>query len=815
MNKYGKVTGSIMVWGAMAAACAVFSGCGGGSSGGDSETTTPPPATSASLGLMRITINGIGDGQMTSHAEMLSGTSGLQAHVALPTPVAAGLDVQQVSASTIDVGSRGAGGQRYFTVVYQVRNAQFCNTPGSCTPYGTASHNLSLVAANVPGNINNTAISNLTLYDGTSNGDTQALATSLLPTHGMAFNSDAGSGVLVRSGLESLQVFTEDEVAAIPLDPGATDLFPYGYVVRNVNTPATRALPASPANNQWDGEVSFSFKLPLQATAKQDPYSITMIFQVVDDANTRVTESVEEQNPAGDIAADLRATTLGSIDLAVLGGRVAQTSVGDPICTVRIAGPAATPTAYLANNAGLTLAAAPYGISGVSPSAPVNVGFCAPMNVAGFSSFIVSGSESGLRASAGPYGGSYGVSTAGTVLSLAPDKPFLAGETVSYTLTTGLSGVGGGALAQAFTGSYVVGGVVPSSASYVLSAPISGGTLAYWVAAGDFNGDGKPDFAIAWVDSNNVQVMINNGDGTFTPGPLIGGFDQPSALAVGDFNGDGHLDLVVTSYGFSSSPIASVLLNDGAGNLSVASTAPTGGLPQNPVVVDFNGDGYPDVAVVNGFDDSVSILLNDGSGHLTTQPALAVGSSAEVLAVADFNGDGKLDLAVSLQGDNAVRLLLNDGHANFTVAPELPVGRFPYGLAAGDLNGDGIPDLAVSILGARPGSVVPLLGDGKGGFTAGAAVVVGEAPTNILIGDFNGDGKPDLAVSNQGDPGNVPGSLSILLGDGKGGLSAPRNTTAGQDLNSIAAADFNGDGRLDFVGANTNDSNVVIFTSQP
>ena len=800
------------------AACMMLSACGGGGgggSGGGSDATTPPPATSASLGLMRITINGIGDGQMTSHAEMLSGTSGPQAHAALPTPVAAGLDVQQVSASTIDVGSRGAGGQRYFTVVYQVRNAQFCNTPGTCAPYTTATHNLSLVAANIPGNINNTAISNLTLYDGSSNGDTQALASSLLPTHGMQFDSGAGTGVLVRPGLESLQVFTEDEVAAIPRDPGATDLFPFGYVVRNVNASASRALPASPASNQWDGEVSFSFKLPLQATAKQDPYSITMIFQVVDDANTRVTQSVEEQNATGDIAADLRAATLGSVDLAVLGGRVAQTSVGDPICTVRIAGTAAAPSAYLANNAGLTLAAAPYGISGVSPSAPVNVGFCAPMNAAGFGNFIVSGDQSGLRVSGGPYGGSYAANALNNILSFTPDQPFLPGETVSYTLTTGLSGVGGGALAQAFTGSYVVGGLVPSSAAYVQSAPITGGTLAYWVAAGDFNGDGKPDFAIAWVDSNSVQLQINNGDGTFTPGPMIGGFDQPSAFATGDFNGDGHLDLVVTSYGFNTSPIASVLLNDGAGNLSVASTAPTGGLPQNPVVADFNGDGYPDVAVVNGFDDSVSILLNDGSGHLTTQPALAVGSSPEVLAVADFNGDGKLDLAVSVEGDHAVQLLLNDGHANFTVAPEIPIGGFTYGLAAGDLNGDGIPDLAVANLSQRPGSVVPLFGDGKGGFTAGAAVVVGQAPTNILIGDFNGDGKPDLAVSNQGDPGNVPGSLSILLGDGKGGLSAARNTTAGQVLNSIAAADFNGDGRLDLVGANTNDSNVVIFTSQP
>ena len=115
-----------------------------------------------------------------------------------------------------------------------------------------------------------------------------------------------------------------DEVSAtsIPRDSGATDLFPYGYVVSNVHTPGSRALPANPANSQWDGEVSFSFKLPLQSNPKLNPYSITMVFQVVDDANTRVTESVEEQNAPGDVAAGLRAATLGSVDLrGALNGR--------------------------------------------------------------------------------------------------------------------------------------------------------------------------------------------------------------------------------------------------------------------------------------------------------------------------------------------------------------------------------------------------------------------------------------------------------------------------------------------------------------
>ena len=805
------------------AVCMALTGCGGSGGGGGDAASAPPAAHS--LGLMKITINGIG-GQMQSHAEMLSGSSGARAHVALPTAVPAGLDVQQVSASTIDVGSPDAGGERYFTVVYQVRNAQFCATPGTCTAYGTTSHNLTLVAANTAGNIADTAISNISLYDGSSDSATQALAPSLLPTHGMQFNTGTGAGVLVQPGLESLQVFTEDEVSAasIPRDPGATDLFPYGYVVSNIHTPGSRALPANPANNQWDGEVSFSFKLPLQGDPKRDPYSITMMFQVIDDANTRVTESAEEQNPAGDIAADLRAATLGSVDLAVLGGRVAQTSVGDPICTVRTAGPASAPTATLANNAGVSLAAAPYGISGVSPSAPVNIGFCAPMNAAGFSSFAVSGSQSGTRAATAPYSGSYSANALNNILSFTPDQPFLPGETVSYTLTTGLTGSGGGALAQAFTGSYVVGGVVPSSARYVQSASIGGGSQPSAVVVGDFNGDGKPDFATLYFGfgAGAIQPQINNGDGTFTPGPAIG-ITNASAMAAGDFNGDGHLDLVVMSDGIGSSQPATFLLNDGSGNLSVSSTVPLGPDPETPVVGDFNGDGYPDVAVVDGFNNTVTILLNDGSGHFTAQPALPLSQSPYLLAEADFNGDGKLDLAVvGLDADGVtavVQILFNNGSLNFTAGPERAIAGFPCSLAAGDLNGDGIADLVVGTVISTPDFVTPLYGDGKGGFTAGANLVPGgDTVIGILIGDFNGDGRADLAIANENQETENTGgfsSISLMLGDGKGGFSAASATSAGEGLYSIAAGDFNGDGRLDLVAASSQSNNVSIFTSQP
>ena len=804
-----RAVASIMNWNLMAAACALLAGCGGGAG----NSTSAPPAAH-SLGLMKITISGIG-GQLQSHAEMLSG-SGPQARVAQPTAMPQGLDVQQTSASTVDIGKPGAG-ERYFTVVYQVRNAQFCKTPGTCTPYATASHNLSLVAANIPGSINNTAIGNISLYDGSSTSTTQALATSLLPTHGMQFDTGTGAGVMVQPGLESLQVFTEDEVAAIPRDPGATDLFPYGYVVGNVHTPGSRSLPANPAANQWDGEVSFSFKLPLQSDNKQNPYSVTMIFQVVDDANTRVTQSVEEQNQAGDVAANLRAATLGSVDLAVLGGRVAQTNIGDPVCTVRIAGTSAAPTATLANNAGISVASAPFGFTGVSASAPINVGFCAPMNAADFGDFVVSGSQSGLRASGAPYSGSYSLSTPGNVLSFTPDKPFLAGETVTYTMTTGLSASAGGALPKSYTGSYVVGGLRAPSGYDVTT--INTGNFPYSVATGDFNGDGKPDFAIAVPGAYAVVVELNNGNGTFTasaPITVSSGVVTSATIATGDFNGDGHLDLVAMNYGDPDNGIPSTvtfLVNNGSGGFSIGSVVPVGPLSENgPAVVgDFNGDGHPDVAVTDFAGGHILILLNDGNGNFSSTNTLSIadGNFPYTLAAADFNGDGTLDLAAThFSNVNGVTILLNDGHGHFTAGGVAQV-QYPYYVAAGDLNGDGIPDLAV-IPNDDSQQAVVLFSDGKGGLTPGPRLNVGGDPFMIAVADANGDGHADLIVPNAN-----PGTVSILLGDGKGGFANPNPVPVGNGPTSVAIADFNLDGLLDFVTALSSSNQVAVAIARP
>ncbi len=774
--------------------CALLSACGGGG-GSDDSPSNPPPVT-RSLGLMEITISGIGSGHLTSHAAMPGGTGTEQARVAQPSIVPQGLDVKEVSSSYVDIGTAG-NGTRYFTVVYAVRNAQFCATPGSCPGYPNPTGNLTLIAANTATNINNTALTAVSLFDGSSSAATRALATSLLPTHGMQFNGVAGSGVIVQPGLESMQVFSEDEVAAIPRDTGATDLFPYGYVVGNPSTSNSRSLPASPATDQFDGQVSFSFSVPLQSDPRNDPYSISLIFQVVDDANTRVTESLEEDNPAGDIAANARAALLGAADLVSLGGRVAQTGIGDPQCNVRIAGSSASPTAYLVNQgSAAALGSAPYNLQNRPTTDTVNTGFCVPMAAPTAANFVVYGSMTGKHSGTYSGGGSNQL-----VFTPDPSHPFLIGETVSFSLTNGLTANDGlSSLAIPFVGSFAVNGTQTSVGpflSYYSAVPVGAGNPTA-LAGADFTGDGRRDLLVVDNSSAMLDILVNNGNGFYvypvSPGPGI----VPMAVAVGDFTGLGHNDLAVVG-----SNKVNILFSGGYTSFNYAGSVPVGNDPLAVVTGDFNGDGMLDLAVANSTDGTVSILLNNGGGAFTVS-TVTVGTFPDSLAVGDFNRDGKLDIAVGNYSSRSISILTGDGSGGFTVsAVGLGFSDSPNAIVAGDLNGDGKTDLAAA---TSSGVVSILLGDGNGGFSynqISSDVYVGGSLRKLAIGNFKGYGRPDLVVS---DGTNY--SISLLISDFSGGFTV--STVGGlSGPNGVDVGDYDGDNRTDI--AVTSGGNVAVL----
>ena len=252
------------------------------------------------------------------------------------------------------------------------------------------------------------------------------------------------------------------------------------------------------------------------------------------------------------------------------------------------------------------------------------------------------------------------------------------------------------------------------------------------------------------------------------------------SLALGDFNGDGKLDLAVVSCGSdpscNSAGTASILLGDGTGHFTLASSPAVGIYPQGVAVGDFNGDGKLDLAVANYTSNTVSILLGDGTGNFTLVSSPAVGNAPESVTVGDVNGDGKLDLAVSNGRDDTVSILLGDGTGNFTLTSSPPVGYNPQSIAEGDFNGDGNLDLAVANLFGD--SVSIFLGDGTGNFTLASSLATGGAPEEVAVGDFNGDGRLDLATANIYD------AVSILLGAPTGPAVAlsPSSLTFGVQL---------------------------------
>ena len=345
----------------------------------------------------------------------------------------------------------------------------------------------------------------------------------------------------------------------------------------------------------------------------------------------------------------------------------------------------------------------------------------------------------------------------------------------------------------------------PPATHPVGSAPVS-------LAAGDFNGDGFADLAVANSSSGSVSVLLGAADGSFGPMnnfPTLSGAGRiPTAVAARDFNGDGFLDLVVGFGGVGLTTSVQVMLGTGLGTFMPPITYAAGGDPWFVATGEFTGDASLDIAAANRM-GGVSVLPGNGNGTFAAPVSYPTGDRTESVATGDLNRDGALDLVAANSTSDDLSILLADGAGGFQPASQLPIGPFPYGVAIGDLNGDGNVDIVVSD--NIQGNVRVLLNNGAAVFAAQPPVATGMGASSVAIGDLNNDAFPDLAVANY-----FADTVSVLSGNGTGAFTAKDDYEA-FDPAWVAITKLGADATPDLVFANeaANSVTVLLNTGNP
>jgi hypothetical protein len=335
---------------------------------------------------------------------------------------------------------------------------------------------------------------------------------------------------------------------------------------------------------------------------------------------------------------------------------------------------------------------------------------------------------------------------------------------------------------------------------------LNAGVMPLGVMAADLNGDGKIDIATADYAGGTATVLLGQGDGNFgTPTSYAAGHPfAPRDIAAVPFKDGGMPGLAVAGD-------AGVYILPSLGNGKFGAAHGYNPVAYAPIVADFNGDGNNDLALFTGSYGSsgVAILFGNGSGGFSSSTTYPEVPQMDAIAVGDFNGDGKLDVAVGDTYNNLIAVAIGDGKGHFSAPTEEYDVSYPVAMASAVFGHNGKADLAV--LSWPDWKVQIFRGNGSGLFENGQHIpITAIFPSWIYVGDFNGDGSPDIAVTSQGDYQDE-GAVSILIGNGDGTFQAAVPYGTGYYLRSAVFGDFNGDGILDFALPRYDNQDFIVF----
>ena len=340
------------------------------------------------------------------------------------------------------------------------------------------------------------------------------------------------------------------------------------------------------------------------------------------------------------------------------------------------------------------------------------------------------------------------------------------------------------------------GCVLPSFVLSPVTYPV--GANPTNMAIADYNNDTKPDLAVTNQVSNDISILLGNGTGGFLPQTSVTVGSGPYSVVAGKFNADNNFDLAVANSGSNS---VSILLGNGDGTFSAPTNFVVGPSPISIAIGDFNGDAKPDLATANFggfFSGTISILLGNGGGGFALPLTVQTRSQPAFVAVGNINGDSSPDLAVANFGANSISTYLGNGNGTFTLRQNLATSLGPVAVELADLNGDGRNDLTVANYNGD--SVASYFGDTTGGF--GSSFL-----------QYNGLNPISLTTANLGEVGGLS-VVSALSGANRVKMSFTVDYGVGSNPSAVRAADFNGDGKIDFATTNagSNDVSVLLNT---
>jgi parallel beta-helix repeat protein len=387
--------------------------------------------------------------------------------------------------------------------------------------------------------------------------------------------------------------------------------------------------------------------------------------------------------------------------------------------------------------------------------------------------------------------------------TLYPNDGFIEGEFMTAILTKDVMDTNNVYL-EGFAWDFSSGITTPSSGTFV-------NRQDYWVGneprgfyAGDLDGDWDIDLAVT-LNQGAVAVLLNDGTGTFT-GPSNNTCSlEPIALFGGDLDWDGDIDLAVINNRPGSANL-DILINDGNATFSLGFTYTLSVMGNSIDGGDLDGDGDIDIVVSSywGSNDNVYVMLNNGNGSFSGPYIYTAGTWAHGVAARDVDNDGDVDLSVANGGNNNVSVLLNDGDGVFGDLANYAVGSSPYDIYGFDFNGDRYVDLATANYGSS--DVTVILNNGNGTFGSAANYAAGSSTRYLTCGDLDGDNDIDIIASANGTD-----TVSVLLNNGNGTFGSTTPYQVGSTPWGVQASDFDLDGDLDIAVANYNSDNVSIL----